>query len=125
MAWQAAHRIRADLTGWSQLLGVQCQLVHGLEDLGDLAAACQVAATALAEYLAGQPGHQQIREYDDLSAALLRLARTLRLIRERPAHRRDGRRRCGRRCGDSAWKPASGQPLNYWANRASANEHLS
>ena len=76
VAWQAAHRVRADLQHRAQLAGVQCQLVHGLEDLDDPAAAYQVAATALAEYLASRPGEQQTPEQDDLSAAVLRLART-------------------------------------------------
>ena len=75
VAWQAAHRVRADLQDRAQLAGVQCQLVHGLEDLDDPAAAYQVAATALAEYPASQPGQQQTPEHDDLSAAVLRLAR--------------------------------------------------
>ena len=76
VAWQAAHRVRADLQDRAQLLGVQCQLVHGLEDLDDPAAAYQVAAAALAEYLASEPGQRQTPEHDDLSAAVLRLART-------------------------------------------------
>jgi len=75
VAWQAAHRVRADLRDHSPLLGVQCQLVHGLEDLGDPTAAYQVAETALAEYAADHSAGQRTSEYDDLSAALLRLAR--------------------------------------------------
>ena len=74
--WQAAHRVRADLQDRAPLLDVQCQLVHSLEDLSDPAAAYQVAAAALAEYPASQPGEQQTPERDDLSAAVLRLART-------------------------------------------------
>ena len=76
VAWQAAHRVRADLQDRAHLTGVQCQLVHGLEDLGDQDAAFQVAETALAEYSARHPGKQQTPEYDDLAAAVLRLART-------------------------------------------------
>jgi hypothetical protein len=76
VAWQAAHRVRADLQDRAPLIGMQCQLVHGLEDLGDLAAAYQVAETALREYPASQPGGQQTPERDDLSAAVLRLWRT-------------------------------------------------
>ena len=86
VAWQAAHRVRADLQDRAQLTGVQCQLVHGLEDLDDPAAAYQVAATALAEYPASQPGQQQTPEHDDLSAAVLRLARTRQSQTQRPAH---------------------------------------
>ena len=76
VSWQATHRVRAHLQHRAQLMGVQCQLVQGLEDLGDPAAAYHVASTALAEYLARQPDEQQTPEHDDLSAALLRLART-------------------------------------------------
>ena len=75
VAWQAAHRVRADLQHRAQLVAVQCQLVHGLEDLNDPAAAYQVAAAALAEYPASGPGQGQMPEQDDLSAAVLRLAR--------------------------------------------------
>jgi hypothetical protein len=74
-AWQAAHRVRGDLPNRTQLAGVQCQLVHGLEDLGDSAAAYQVAETALAESLAIGLSKQRAPEHDDLSAAVLRLAR--------------------------------------------------
>ena len=76
VAWQTAHRVRADLHDRAQLAGVQCQLVHGLEHLGDAAAAYQVAAAGLAENLTSGPGYQQTPEQDKLSAALLRLART-------------------------------------------------
>jgi hypothetical protein len=76
VAWQAAQHVRADLADRAQLLGVQDQLVHGLEHLDDPAAAYRVAKTALAEYLANEPGPRQTSEHDDLSAALLRLART-------------------------------------------------
>jgi hypothetical protein len=84
VAWQAAHRVRADLRDGLQLLSVQCQLVHGLENLGDPAAAYEVAHTALAERLDGQPDGQQRREREDLSAAVLRLAGTLKLTRNDP-----------------------------------------
>ena len=76
VAWQTAHRVRADLQDHTHLAGVQCQLVHGLEDLGDQDAALRVAETALAEYLASRPGKRQTPEHDDLAAAVLRLART-------------------------------------------------
>ena len=84
VAWQAAHRVRADLRDRLSLLGVQCQLAHGLENLGDLAAASQVAATAIAEYLPREPDHQHVPEYADLSATLLRLAQTLELTPNDP-----------------------------------------
>ena len=35
VSWQAAHRVRADLQDRTQLVPVQCQLVHGLEALND------------------------------------------------------------------------------------------
>jgi tetratricopeptide (TPR) repeat protein len=78
VAWQAAHRIRADLRDHTQLIDLQCQLVHGLEDLRDTAEAYQVARTALADlYLGGHPGRQDWPERDQLSAAGLRLRQTL------------------------------------------------
>ena len=76
VAWQAAHWVRADLQDRAPLLDVQCQLVHGLEDLDDPAAAYEVAAAALAEYPASRPAEHQTPEHDDLLAAVLRLART-------------------------------------------------
>jgi Tetratricopeptide repeat len=77
VAWQAAHRVRADLQNRARLAGVQCQLVRGLEDLGDLAAAYQVAHTALADLSpGGHPGYRNRQEHDELSAAVLRLAQT-------------------------------------------------
>ena len=76
VAWQAAHRVRADLQSRKHLVGAQCQLVHGLEDLGDPDAAFQIAEAALAEYPANHPGKKQTPEHDDLAAAVLRLART-------------------------------------------------
>jgi tetratricopeptide (TPR) repeat protein len=76
VAWQAAHRVRTDLQDRARLAGVQRQLVHGLEDLNDPAAAYQVAETALAEYPTSQPGEHQTPEHDDLLAAVLRFART-------------------------------------------------
>jgi tetratricopeptide (TPR) repeat protein len=79
VAWQAAHRVRDDLKDRARLTGVQCQLVRGLEDLGDPAAAYQVAATALADYPASQPGEQETPEQDDLSAVVLRLTPTRQL----------------------------------------------
>jgi hypothetical protein len=76
VAWQAAHQVRADLQHRAQLAAVQCQLVHGLEDLDDPAAAYQVATAALAEYPASGPGQRATPEQDDLTTAMLRLART-------------------------------------------------
>ena len=76
VAWRAAHRVRADLQDRAPLLGMQCDLVRGLEDVGDQDAAYQVAETAMAESFANQPGEQQVPEYDNLAAAVLRLART-------------------------------------------------
>ena len=73
VAWQAAHRVRADLQNRARLVGVQRQLVHALEDLGDRVAAYQVASAALAEYRASGSGQQQTQEHDDLAAAVLRL----------------------------------------------------
>ena len=73
VSWQAAHRVRADLQDRTQLVPVQCQLIHGLEALNDPAAAYQVATATFAEYGASHPG-QQAPEYDDLSAAVLRLS---------------------------------------------------
>ena len=80
VAWQAAHRIRDDLQNRARLTGVQCQLVHGLEDLGDLASAYQVAKAALAEYRTRRLGDQRTPEQDYLSAAVLRLARNCKLV---------------------------------------------
>jgi hypothetical protein len=76
VAWQAAHRVRADLQDRTRLVGVQCQLVRGLEELDDPGAAYQVAATALTEYRASRSSRRRTPERDDLSAAVLRLART-------------------------------------------------
>jgi hypothetical protein len=84
VAWQAAHRVRSDLTDRAGLMGVQCQLVYGLEDLGDLTAAYQVAETALAEHFASQLSDQQTPQYDDLAAAVIRLARTRNTARTSP-----------------------------------------
>ncbi len=84
VAWQAAHRIRADLVNRDQVVDVQIQLVHGLEDLGDLGAAYQVAEAALTDYLANHPEEQLTRERDDLAAAVLRLARARELRRDDP-----------------------------------------
>ncbi len=75
VAWQATHRVRADLQHRLQLADVQRQLVHGLEDLSDPGAAYQVAATALADYLSSHPGEQPTPEQNELRAAVLRLAR--------------------------------------------------
>ena len=69
----AAHRIRADLDPSAEMTTVQCLLIRGLEQLGDPAAAYQVAAAALAE-LPRDP--QTARQRADLLKAWLRLART-------------------------------------------------
>ena len=69
VARQAAHRVRADLQDRTRLIGVQCQLVDGLEELDDPGAAYQVAATALAEYRASASGRRQTPEHADLSGA--------------------------------------------------------
>ena len=74
VASQAAHRVRADLQNRAQLMGVQRELVRGLENLDDPALAYRVATTALTEYRASQSGARRIPEFDDLSAAVLRLA---------------------------------------------------
>jgi Tetratricopeptide repeat len=71
VARQAAHRMRADLEDRSELTKVQCALIRGLEKLGDPAAACQVATTALAELPAGV---QSTGERQELLMAALRLA---------------------------------------------------
>ena len=78
------HRARADLQDRTELIGLQVQLVHGLEELDDPAAAYQVAKTVLAEYPASQPGGKETPERDELSAAVLRLARTLKLTQNDP-----------------------------------------
>jgi len=76
VAWQAAHRVRADLQNHAQLVGMQRQLVHGLENLDDPSAAYQVATEALAESLANEPGQQLTPEQDGLAVAVLRLTQT-------------------------------------------------
>jgi hypothetical protein len=72
VARQAVHRVRADLdlALRDQLPQIQCTLIRGLENLGDHAAAWQVAREALAETPAGDAGRQK------LLMAYLRLART-------------------------------------------------
>jgi hypothetical protein len=57
-------------------VAVQGQLIRGLEELSDPAAAYRVAAAALAEYPASGPGQRPTPEQDDLSAAVLRLGRS-------------------------------------------------
>jgi hypothetical protein len=73
IARQAAHHVRGDLERRGQLTQVQCALIHGLERLGDPAAAYQVAAEALAGLPADEQGGGDRRE---LLKAVLRLART-------------------------------------------------
>jgi Tetratricopeptide repeat len=75
VAWHTAHRVRANLQHREQLVAVQGRLVRGLEELDDASAAYEVAAAALAGYPAAGPGQQPTPEQDDLSAAVLRLAR--------------------------------------------------
>jgi hypothetical protein len=72
VAGQSVHRIRLDLDAAERgrLLSVQCDLVAGLEAVGDRVPARDVAAAALAECPPGQ--HQ--RERSILSAAVLRLS---------------------------------------------------
>jgi Tetratricopeptide repeat len=71
VAWQAAHRVRGDLADRDRIGQVQCELIRGLEELGDPAAAYEVAAAALAECSSGDRCRA---ERDQLSAAVLRLA---------------------------------------------------
>jgi hypothetical protein len=73
VAVQAAHRVRADLDGCDQLRRAQRQLIGDLEALGDLTAALDVAAAALAQC---PPGDRHQDDREELSAAVLRLART-------------------------------------------------
>jgi Tetratricopeptide repeat len=69
-AAQAALRVRNDLTSRDILPAIQCQLVGDLENLGETAAALEVADSALREFpAAGSPANR-----DWLEAALLRLA---------------------------------------------------
>jgi tetratricopeptide (TPR) repeat protein len=79
VAAQAAYRVRSDLPAPDMLLSVARILVAALEGLGDLDAAYQAAAAAMAESTPGQ-NHGERRF---LSAAVLRLARKL------PAHHDD------------------------------------
>ena len=74
VAWQASHRVRGDLPSRDRIGQVQCELTRGLEEMGDLAAAYEVAAAALAEC----PTDDRHRaERDQLSAAVLRLGRAV------------------------------------------------
>ena len=74
VAGQAAHRVRHELDDGERgpLAGLQCELASNLEAVGDLAAAREVAAAALAEC---PTGDQYQRCRDELTAAVLRLAR--------------------------------------------------
>ena len=81
VAGLAAHRVRSDVLGLEQLTRIQCDLVDGLETLGDLAAAYEVAVEALAEC---QLDHSHRHDTAQLSAAALRLARTLPAQRDDP-----------------------------------------
>ena len=73
IAGQAAHHIRGDLDARGQLTTVQCMLIRGLEELGDPAAAFQIATAALAELPANDQDGQDRRE---ILKTVLRLART-------------------------------------------------
>jgi hypothetical protein len=85
VAWQAAHQVRAYLQDRAQLPSMQCQLVDGLEDLSDPAAAYQVAQAALADLEGdGQPGNQNRQEHDKLSAAVIRLRRKVKALPNDP-----------------------------------------
>jgi hypothetical protein len=64
----AVHRVRADLDPRSGHTGLQCLLIRGLEQLGDMAAAREVAETALAELPDGNDAREQRIEL--LKAAL-------------------------------------------------------
>jgi hypothetical protein len=73
VARQAVHRVRADLDDRADLAGVQSALIRGLEKLGDLARAREVATVALAEL---PPEARDSKERQQLLMAVLRLART-------------------------------------------------
>jgi tetratricopeptide (TPR) repeat protein len=75
VASQAAHRIRGDLEDRTGLATVQCELIEGLEALGDITAAGDVARAALAEYVEDHGGKWSGAEYAKLVAAVLRLTR--------------------------------------------------
>jgi tetratricopeptide (TPR) repeat protein len=108
VAWQAAHRVRADLQHRAQVVDIQRQLVHGLEDLDDPAAAYQVAAAALTEYLASGPGQRQTPEQDDLAAAVLRLVPTRQSRRTDPVIN-------AAICAATAGGAATGLEARIWA----------
>jgi tetratricopeptide (TPR) repeat protein len=71
VACQAVQRVRSDLGDRRGLASVQCELVEGLEALGDLKTAGDVAEAALAE--SGDVGLPKA-EHAKLAAAVLRLA---------------------------------------------------
>jgi tetratricopeptide (TPR) repeat protein len=73
VACQATQRVRNDLADHSGLAAVQCELVEGLEALGDLKTAGEVAKAALAG--SGDGGLPR-GEHGKLAAAALRLAGT-------------------------------------------------
>jgi tetratricopeptide (TPR) repeat protein len=72
-ALQAAHRVRADTPAGARTRLVEAQrlLVAGLEALGDLGPAYQVAIEALAE---GSAGGSDREDRESLAAAVIRLA---------------------------------------------------
>lgn len=81
VAAQAAHRIRADLPDRVQLRRVQCELVAGLEALGDTAAALDIAQQALAEW----PRADRYQDgRDELAALAFRLSRAAADPRQEP-----------------------------------------
>ena len=73
VAAQAAYRVRDDLPDRGQLLAVQRVLAEGLEKLGDLDSAYEVAVTAMTGISPGRD-HNERQKW---SAAVLRLARRL------------------------------------------------
>jgi hypothetical protein len=81
VAAQAAHRVRGDLDDRDRLRQAQRQLTWDLEALGDLPAALGVAAAALAQC---PPGDRYQDDREELSAAVLRLSRTVPAAHEDP-----------------------------------------
>ena len=75
VAWQGAHRVRDDVEDYKLLMSVQCQLVQGLETLGDPSAAYEVAHTALTDDRSKSLDAEIRRDHGELSTAVLRLAR--------------------------------------------------
>ena len=80
VAAQAAYHVRGDLPDMSCLPAVACQLVAGLEVLGDLDGAYQVAKMALAE----TNPDQYESGYRQLAATVLRIAHILPAVHADP-----------------------------------------